>query len=303
MPLLFSTYSHPSPLQFATQSCVPLWLPPLSSIVRLCHHCCNHHCCPPLLLLSATAIFRCRSHHCHSAVSAVSCFPLLSLPVVVCCLILRAVIVSLCRHCLPSSLSTAAIFRHCIHHCYSAVSAVSCRPLLSFPILVHHPILHAVIIHQHHCMPQLLSAVAVIVRHRHLPLPQTSLSLYHLHRLLPPSLTATSSLCQPSLKNLISHHQPLHPFLFCSILSCHLSSTILTPHVTADVACLWQSFIAAIITSPPLVLPTLACSPHHLLPQPASTSCGMVHAWVDQKKTPINLKLRQYAYLKVMFWY
>jgi hypothetical protein len=31
--------------------------------------------------------------------------------------------------------------------------------------------------------------------------------------------------------------------------------------------------------------------------------CGMVHTWVGHKVTPINLIVRQYTYLKVMFWY
>jgi hypothetical protein len=30
---------------------------------------------------------------------------------------------------------------------------------------------------------------------------------------------------------------------------------------------------------------------------------GMVHTWVGQKVMPINLIVRQYAYVKVMFWY
>ena len=39
------------------------------------------------------------------------------------------------------------------------------------------------------------------------------------------------------------------------------------------ITCLWQSLVAAIVTSHPPVLLTLACSPHHLLPQSVSACC------------------------------
>ena len=44
------------------------------------------------------------------------------------------------------SLSAAAVFHPCSHHCHSAVFSISChhRP---FPTVVHHPILRAFIIH------------------------------------------------------------------------------------------------------------------------------------------------------------
>jgi hypothetical protein len=48
---------------------------------------------PPLPSSSAAAVFRCRSHHRHSAVSAVSCHPLSSFLVIVRCLILHAIVV------------------------------------------------------------------------------------------------------------------------------------------------------------------------------------------------------------------
>ncbi len=68
--------------------------PPPSSATVIVHH---HLCCPPPLSLSTAVVHRCyhlplllsviaivvccRSHHCHSAVFAVSCPPLLSFPV------------------------------------------------------------------------------------------------------------------------------------------------------------------------------------------------------------------------------
>jgi hypothetical protein len=48
------------------------------------------------------------------------------------------------------------------------------------------------------------------------------------------------------------------PFLVCSRHSCHLLLTVVTPLVAAAVAHQWKSVIAAIATSCPLVLPTLA---------------------------------------------
>jgi hypothetical protein len=239
-------------------------------IVRLCH------CCLPLPSLSAAAVVVCcccllpRIHHCHSAVSTVSHRLLLSFPIVVHHLITCAVTV--CCHRLPPlpSFSAAVVFCCRSHHHHSAVSALSHHPLSSFSLLGCRPILHAVVVCRHCCPSLLLSTIALIVRHRRLPPSQTSLPLHCLLCLLPPSLIATSSLHQPSLKILVSHCQPPPPFLICGKLSCHLSSTIIVPLVTADVAHLWQSLIAAIFTSCSLVPPTLACIPRHLLPQSAS---------------------------------
>jgi hypothetical protein len=102
MPLLFAAHSQPSLLQSAAQSCVPL---SSAAIVR-------HRRLLPLLLSFAAAVFRCRhlcrSHHCHSTVSAIAHRPLLSFPVRVRRPILRAIVI--CRRChLPPLLSTIAI--------------------------------------------------------------------------------------------------------------------------------------------------------------------------------------------------
>ncbi len=83
-------------------------------------------------------------------VSTIACCPLLSTPFVVPHQILHAVVVRHC-HCLPSlSLSAAAVFCHRSHHHHSAVSALSHRPLSSFPITVRRPIM-CVIVVRHPC--------------------------------------------------------------------------------------------------------------------------------------------------------
>jgi hypothetical protein len=150
--------------------------------------------------------------------AVVVCCPLSSFALVVHRLILRAVVI--CRLCCPPlSLSTLAaiacslhppqpppllsattvgirrtIFCRHSHHRHSAVSAVSCRPLLSFPIIVRCPILHAVVVLHCRCPPlPLLSATtvfhttAIITTHclRHLSPPALVLP----HHSLPPNLT------------------------------------------------------------------------------------------------------------------
>jgi hypothetical protein len=70
--------------------------------------CLPRHCPPPLLSAAAAAISFCRSHHCHSAVSTISCHLILSFLTIVPCLILHAVIVRH-RHCLPPLSAAFAI--------------------------------------------------------------------------------------------------------------------------------------------------------------------------------------------------
>ncbi len=111
--------------------------------------------------------------------AVVVCRPLSSFPLVVCCLISRAcrhhpspllsaaVVIRHWCHCpLSPLLSAAAIIRRCSHHCHSTVSTFSCRPLLSFPIVVQRPILHAVIVRRY-CCPPLPSSSAATIFHRH----------------------------------------------------------------------------------------------------------------------------------------
>ncbi len=77
-----------------------------------------------------------------------------------------AVVVCRCRcHLLPQFLSTAAIFCRSRHHRHSAVSTFSCHPLLSFPIVVHRQILHAVVFRCYHCPPLPSSSAAAIFHH------------------------------------------------------------------------------------------------------------------------------------------
>ena len=111
--------------------------------------------------------------------------PLSSFPLLVCHPILRAVIVCRC-HC---SLLLSSARHHRCHHPPSPlslsasivihrrhlpplkpslplrVSTVSCRPLLSVPFVVRHPISHAVVVHRCRCLPSPLSSVAAIFRH------------------------------------------------------------------------------------------------------------------------------------------
>ncbi len=142
-----------------------------------------HHCLHPPLLLSSTAtVFHHCSHHRHSTVSAISCHPLSSFPVIVRRPILRAVVI--CHGChppLPLLSAAAATFPPCSHHCHFAVSAVSCCPLSSFPTVVCRPISHAVIVCHRCCPPPLSSTVTVVIRRCHLPLPQPSSPLHRLH--------------------------------------------------------------------------------------------------------------------------
>ncbi len=139
-------------------------MPSLSAafVVRRC-------CCPllPSLSLSSTAV---DIHHHHDLppqlslplrVFTISHRPVLSIPFVVCCPILHAVVVCRCR-CppLPSS-SHAAVFRRQSHHHHSAVSAISHRPLSTFPMAVHNPIPRVVIVRHRHYPPPSSSAVAI----------------------------------------------------------------------------------------------------------------------------------------------
>jgi hypothetical protein len=98
----------------------------------------------------------------------------------------------ICRRRPPPLLSssTTTVFR-CrylcrSHHRQSAVSAISCRQLLSFPVIVRRPILQAVIICHRHHPPPLSSAVTVVVCRCGLPPLQPSWPLNCLWHLLPP---------------------------------------------------------------------------------------------------------------------
>jgi hypothetical protein len=148
----------------------------------------------------------------------VVCRPLSSFPLIVCHPISSAVVVCHC-HCPPSPLSSSAIavvvVRHrCCrllpsplsssaftvaiahHHCHplppssasAAIIATLClRRLLPSALVcpLHNlpPNLAC-----HCCLPLLLSAFAIIVCHRHLPLPQPSSPHCCLRRLSPPAL-------------------------------------------------------------------------------------------------------------------
>ncbi len=154
---------HSPPPNLECRCCPPLLLSAVTIVVV--HRC---RCCrPPSPLSSSAAIVIHRSHlpplqpSSPLRVSAASRRPLLSVPFVVRCPILHAVVVRCC-HCPPLPWSSATpVFRRRSHYHHSAVSAVSHRPLSSFPIAVCHPITCVVII-RHHCHPPpSLSAVAV----------------------------------------------------------------------------------------------------------------------------------------------
>ena len=134
--------------------------PPLSLFATVVVRC-RHPPCPPLPLLSAAAIFCCHIHHCHSTVSAFSCRPLLSFPIVVHRPISHAII--FCRYRCPPlpSLFAAPVFHCHSHHHHSAVSAISHCPLSSFPIAVRRPISRVVVIRQRHHPPPSSSTVAI----------------------------------------------------------------------------------------------------------------------------------------------
>jgi hypothetical protein len=126
MPLLFAARSRPSPSS-AARSRVPS-----SSTADVCRR-----RPPPLLLLSAAAVFccrhLCRSHHCHSAVSAVSCHPLSPFPVIVLWPILGAVIIRRCCHPPPSLFAITIIVHPCGLPPSQPSLPLSCLRCLSLP--------------------------------------------------------------------------------------------------------------------------------------------------------------------------
>ncbi len=136
---------------------------PLLSAVFIVYRCC--HLPSPMLSSAAVNVHR---HHDPPSqpssplrVSAVSCRPPLSISFLVCHPILHAVVIHHC-HCPPLPLSSAtAVFHRRNHHHHSAVSAVSYRPLLSFPIAFRHLITLVVIICHSCYSPPLLSAIAI----------------------------------------------------------------------------------------------------------------------------------------------
>jgi hypothetical protein len=132
-----------------------------------------------------------------------------------------AVIVRRRRCCpLPPSLSTAAIFRRHSHHCHSAVSAFSRRPLLSFPIVVRRLVLHAIVFCHYRC-PPLPSSSAAAVFHRHSHHHHSAVSAVS-HRPSSPSPSqsvAQSCMSSSSTTVVIRHRRcALSPYLRSSYL-------------------------------------------------------------------------------------
>ncbi len=159
------------------------------------------------------------------------------------------------------------------HHRHSAVSAFSCRPLFSFPVLVCCPILHAVVFRSYHYLP-LPSSSATAVFHRHSHHHQSAFSaISHC-----PLLSFSIAVRHPNSRVVLIRHRrhPLPPLSAIAVppllvlpptLRCWLL------HYADVVTHLWQSLVAAIITSHPPVLPTFAFSPCPLLPQSTSACC------------------------------
>jgi hypothetical protein len=171
----------------------------------------------------------------------VVCHPLLTFPTIVCRPILHAVIIR-CRCLPPLPLSSAAAVFHCHHLCcshhhHSTVSAVSCRPISSFPIIVRRPILQAIVI-RHRCHPpSLSSAVSVVVCHRHLPPLQPSLPLHCIWHHLP---LLSLPHCSPP-PNLACLCCPPPQSSSAPVVVCHRPLCLPTP----------SSIAAAIIATPP----------------------------------------------------
>jgi hypothetical protein len=142
-------------------------------------------------------------------------------------------------------------------------------------------------------MPLLLlpsSSAAVVVCHQRRPPPPPLLSTaamfrsrshYHhsavstiSHR--PLSSFSIAARC-PILRVVIVRHRchspPLLSAIAVPLLALSLTSRCWLLRYVDLLARLWQSLVGAVITSHPPVLPTLACSPRHLLPQSASACC------------------------------
>ncbi len=136
---------------------------------------------------------------------------------------------------------------------------VVCCPLLSFPVVVRCPNLHAIIVRHCCSLPPLLSTFA-IVRHCRYPLqPQPSSPLCCLCCLSPPALILP---CQWPSPHLTCHHCPPQSLSTFAVIIRHRRLPLAQP--SSPLHCLShlsQSALALPCCSP---LPNLAC--HHHLP-------------------------------------
>jgi hypothetical protein len=137
-------------------------------------------------------------------------------------------------------------------------AVVVCRPLSSFPLIVHRPILHAVVVRRI-CRPPLSSsaiAVVVVCRH-HCPPPSSSASAAIiatpcLHRLLPPALVLPLCSLPP---NLACHcRSPLSLSAFTLVVR---RSRLLLLQPSSPLRCL------CCLSPPALVLPHCSPPPNH----------------------------------------
>jgi hypothetical protein len=113
----------------------------------------------------------------------------------------------------PSSPTAAILVRRCSHHCHSAVSAFSCRPFFSFPVLVRRPISHAVGFRSYRCLPLLLSSAAAVF-HRHSNHHHSAVSTISHH----PLSSFSIAVRRPILRVVIIRHR-CHPLPLSSAIA------------------------------------------------------------------------------------
>jgi hypothetical protein len=148
---------------------------------------------------------------------------------------------------------------------YAYINAIIiCRPLFSFPIIVHRPILRAIVVCCHHYPPPLSSATAIVVHCRSpflLPLLSAALVIRRHHCSPPlPSSAAVVICCHCCLPPLLSavvvviHSRCRHPPLssFAAVVICRHCCHPPLPSLSA----------ASAIIATLLSLPSLATCAH-----------------------------------------
>ncbi len=150
---------------------------------------------------------------------------------------------SLCPECLSTFLSNAVVVR---------------CPFSSFPLIVHCPILRAVVVHCLRCLPLSSSVIAIIVvRHCQCPPPPWSaaaavITTLCLHRLLPSTLV--HPLCSPPPKHACRCLPPLSLSAFVVVIR---RRCLPPPQPSSPLRCL------CCLSPPALVLPHSSPPPNH----------------------------------------